>query len=554
MNLLFSHLDLLSVGVVIAATGILGSVVYFNNTKSTTSQTFLGFCLLTIFWGSLNYLSYNIHTPELAFWLLRVSIFAATWHAFLLFQLLYVFPQESFKFPNLYEKLLIPLVAVTALLNFTPLTFNHISEVSDNGRIIKIANGPGIILFSLVILGLIIVGIYVFLKKIRKGSLSPKQVKPITIGIILTFALILTFNFIFPAFLNNPSFIPLGALFIFPFIVGASYSIIKHGLMNVKVISTEILTFVLAIVILLEVITSASIGILVYRISLFILVVLLGVLLIKSVIKEVKQREQLEILSKQLEAANEQLKVLDKARAEFISIASHQLRTPPATLKWYLASILGGDYGKVPDELNGIIEKANRTNNSQISLIDDMLNASRIERGKMEFMFQPANVLEMAQLTVEQLEPMAKERGLQLTFKPQTGQPPQIMVDKEKVRQVMNNLIDNSLKYTKQGSVTASLNWTNDEIKFSVTDTGKGMDAEEQASAFEKYTRGKDSLKHSAGLGLGLYVAKVIIEQHKGKIWADSPGVGKGSTFIFTLPVKNDLTETTVLDLTKNQN
>ena len=117
----------------------------------------------------------------------------------------------------------------------------------------------------------------------------------------------------------------------------------------------------------------------------------------------------------------------------------------------------------------------------------------------------------------------------------------------------MNNLIDNALKYTKQGTVAVELSVIGGDIKFSVTDSGKGIPPEDQTSIFEKYTRGKESIKQSAGLGLGLYVAKIIVGQHKGKIWAESPGDGKGSTFAFTVPINNDLKETTLVDLAKNQ-
>lgn len=259
------------------------------------------------------------------------------------------------------------------------------------------------------------------------------------------------------------------------------------------------------------------------------------------------------LLYEQLKAANEELKSLDKARAEFISIASHQLRTPPATVKWYLASVLNGDYGPLPQEIDGIIKKTQNTNNHLISLIEDMLNVSRIERGKMEFLFDSTDTEELARFAYEQLIPMALDKKLQLSYDPPKSPLPKIMADKEKLRQVMNNLIDNAIKYTKQGTVAVSLYQEGDEIRFKVKDSGKGISAEEQDSIFQKYTRGKESVKQSAGLGLGLYVAKIIIEQHKGKIWAESEGEGKGSSFIFSLPIHNDLKQTTLVDLSKQK-
>jgi signal transduction histidine kinase len=552
MNIL-THLDLLSVGLIVAAIGILGFIVFFNNPKSITNKTFLWFCLLTIAWGSCNYLSYQIRNLDVAFWLLRTSIFIAVWHSLFLFQLLYVFPKEISGLPKSYHRGLLPLVIITALLNLTPFTFNEISAVSADGRIIQVENGPGIILFTTVILALIISAVVIFIKKIRaKKEITQNQAKPILWGIIVTFTCILVFNFIFPAFLNNSKFVSLGAFFMFPFILGVGYSIFRHGFLNVKVISTEILTFLLAVVILLDVINSTDYTSLIIRIAIFILVVTVGILLIKSVMREVQQREQLQILTTKLANANVKLKALDEARAEFISIASHQLRTPPATMKWYVASILAGDFGKLNPELKEGLQKVEQTNNGLIALIEDLLNVSRIERGKMEFLFQPINILEIVRSIYDQLLPHAKEKGVALTFTEPKIKLPPITADKEKLKQVINNLVDNAIKYTPKGFVRMEIASDAKNILIKVYDSGKGVDPAETKNIFQKYSRGKDAHHHSMGLGLGLYVAKIVIEQHKGKIWVESPGEGKGSTFIVSLPIKNKLKETTLLDLTKS--
>ena len=233
------------------------------------------------------------------------------------------------------------------------------------------------------------------------------------------------------------------------------------------------------------------------------------------------------LLYEQLRILNEQLQALDKARAEFISIASHQLRTPPATIKWYVAAVLSGDFGPVGAELKAALERVQSTNNSQISLIDDLLNASRIERGKMEFFFEMGDLAELARITYEQLIPQAEIRKLKLVYNPPAGPLPQVMMDKEKVRQVINNFVDNAIKYTKQGQITVSLEKTATDLVLKVSDTGRGVDPEAAGMLFERYSRGKDSASAATGLGLGLYVAKVIIEQNHGKIWAESPGLAK---------------------------
>jgi signal transduction histidine kinase len=472
-----------------------------------------------------------------------------------LFQLFFVFPEEQIIFPKFYKQIIGPAVFLTSLLTFTPLVFKGVASLGQQGQVSTLAVGPGIAVFGIVVTSLIFGAIIILYKKFKRAAREQKtQIRLVLIGALVTFCLHIIFNFILPAIFSVTRFIPLGALFTFPLVAFTTYAILKHHLLSLKIVATEILTFGLTIAILLDVIVSQDPVSRLFRFSIFLLVLGVGISLIRSVRKEVQQREQLQILTRQLADANEQLKALDKGRAEFISIASHQLRTPPATVKWYLSAVLAGDYGKMDNGVKEIIGKAERTNNLLISLIEDMLNVSRIERGKMEFLFEPVDILDMAQITYEQLQPLAMEKKQTLSFTPPPGKLPEIMADKEKLRQVINNLFDNAIKYTPAGGkIRAKLEQIGDEIQFSVTDNGKGMDEEERLSVFEKYKRGKDSIKQSAGLGLGLYVAKIIIEQHKGKLLAQSPGPGKGSSFIFSLPIHSGVKKSTLVDFSQPQ-
>jgi signal transduction histidine kinase len=252
------------------------------------------------------------------------------------------------------------------------------------------------------------------------------------------------------------------------------------------------------------------------------------------------------LLYEKLKEANEQLKILDKARAEFISIASHQLRTPPATIKWYLGAILDGDFGTLTEDLKAALQRTNVTNDSQIATIDDLLNASRIERGKLEFFFEENPLEPVVTTLVEQMQPLAQMKKMTIEYTKPSQVFPNIMMDKEKVRQVLNNMIDNAIKYSNSGAIGVSLAQEGENLVVKVKDNGKGIAPAELKSIFEKYMRGHDSVTHATGLGLGMYVAKVIIEQHNGKIWAESEGAGKGSTFCFSLPLHSAVRATTV--------
>lgn len=548
------NLDLISVGISIAGILILGFAVFFSKTKSITHRTFVLFTIVAAGWGFFNYANYQSSSPIAVLWMLRLVLFFAVWYSFFFFQFFYVFPQDSIIFPKNYKFILLPIIALVSLTTLTPFVFPSLAYLAPVGEVSKTVVAPGIIFFAITVIGMIVSGIYSLISKIRRATGKEKtQFKFLLIGTIITFTLHIIFNLILPGFFLNVRFIPLGALFTFPLIAFTTYAILKHHLLNLKIIATEMLIFVLAVAALFDLLSSKDISAVILRFSIFLLILMFGILLDKSVRREIEQREQLETLTGQLADANEKLKALDQARAEFISIASHQLRTPPATVKWYLSALLSGDYGKVPPALVDKLKKTAQTNDHLISLIEDMLNVSRIERGKMEFLFALTNVEELAQYAFDQLIPMATDKGLKYTYKPPAKKLPQIMADKEKLRQVMNNLIDNALKYTKAGSVDVQMLQKGGDIVFQVKDSGKGVTPEEAESIFQKFSRGKESVKQSAGLGLGLYVAKIIIEQHKGRIWAESAGSGKGSIFSFSIPINNGLKETTLVDFAEQK-
>lgn len=529
----------------------LGTIVFQYASRDRSRILFSLFILAQMFWITSNYFAFQVSINYFLF-VSRLTMFFATLHA--LFFYLFI---DNFlnKKPLEYKYKIIPSIffgIVVALTTLSPLIFSHL-EVGADGNIYP-KSGPLIPLFGVFVAFYIISGFTVMISRFKKATDTEKQQwKFLTIGFILTFILVLLFSFINFIFLRNIKGVQFGHLYTLPFIVFTAYAMIKHKLLHIKAVLAEIMVIVINSIIFIQLINSQTT--IQFTISGLVMTGTLigGVFLIRSVEHEVQQREQLEILDKELANANEKLQSLDLARAEFISIASHQLRTPPATVKWYLSSIIDGDYGKLTKKVTEQLKKTQNTNNHLISLIEDMLNVSRIERGKMEFLFEPTATEELASFAHEQLIPMAQDKKIKLIYNPPKVTLPKVMADKEKLRQVMNNLIDNAIKYTKEGSVTISLTKDSDNIIFKVTDSGKGISVEDQAAIFQKYTRGKESIKQSAGLGLGLYVAKIIIEQHKGRIWAESAGVGMGSTFAFSIPIKNGLQKTSLINFADKQ-
>lgn len=251
-------------------------------------------------------------------------------------------------------------------------------------------------------------------------------------------------------------------------------------------------------------------------------------------------REEIEKATRELREANEKLKDLDKLKDEFLSVASHELRTPMTNIKNYLWMALNKTDVQLSENMQKYLDRAFVSTGRLIHLVTDMLNVSRIERGKIEINPVAMDIAVLARDVVPELLPQAQEKGITLEVVGVSGLP-QVMGDGEKIREVLINLIGNAIKFTpKDGKVTVSFKENSEMLETSITDTGMGMKEEDLAKLFQKFSRLDSSytaIAEGGGTGLGLYICKLLVELHGGKIWATSGGLGKGSTFTFTLPV-----------------
>lgn len=532
----FINLDLFAVGLTGAAIGILGFVIFLGNYRSITNQSFFAFSLLTILYSIFNYSFSQIGHQAIAFWFLRFTIFFAVWHAYVFFQLFYVFPKDNLKFTNFYNYFLTPVTIATSILTLTPFVFNRIAEFSSDGHIVKVVNGPGIIIFGLVVIGLVLGGIFLLIKKtLIAKDLERIQLKFISFGGFFTFSLILFFNFILPVIFDNSRFVFLAPVWIFPFIAFSFYAILKHHLLNIKVVATEMLTFVLAVISLFEVVLSKEPAILLFRASIFALVLVFGILLIRSVLKEIQQREKLQELTVQLEAANKQLVDLSRFKTELLSLASHQVKSPLAVIKGYASILLDGLYGKVDGKVKETVFKMKESTEGLIVLVNNLLDLRKIEEGRMEYKFEPLKFSDLITNAVLELKPLAESKNLELSFEAHSDK--SVNADAVKLKQVIQNLVDNAIKYTPKGFVKVELKEDGEWLSLSVQDSGLGMSKELLPQVFQEFIRDERVKKEIRGTGLGLYIAKKIVEAHNGEIWAESEGEGEGSCFYVKLKV-----------------
>lgn len=251
-------------------------------------------------------------------------------------------------------------------------------------------------------------------------------------------------------------------------------------------------------------------------------------------------KKEVEAATKELRSANIQLKKLDEAKSEFISIASHQLRTPLTAIKGYLSMVMQGDYGKMPIKFKAPVDRVMQSTERIIHLIEDLLNISRIESGRMDFEYAPTDLNALAEDVFSELMVQAKKKNLQFEYIAPTKSIPKLSLDQNKIREVIMNLTDNAIKYTPKGFVKMKLERLDDSVRFSVSDSGRGLEVDEIPLLFQKFSRARGvQLVHTEGTGLGLYIAKNIIEKHNGKIWVESEGKDKGSTFFIQFKIKN---------------
>lgn len=237
-----------------------------------------------------------------------------------------------------------------------------------------------------------------------------------------------------------------------------------------------------------------------------------------------------------LKVANNKLQELDKLKDEFVSLASHELRTPMTAIKGSLSTILDGYAGEVSKESREFLTAAYNENDRLIRLVNNLLNISRIEAGRFTFTIIKVDIAKLANDVVTNLQMSAKEKNLVLTCKVE-GQVPMVLADKDKVQEVLINLLGNAIKFTHQGGVNVKVALKDGMVVVSVSDTGSGIAKEDQDLLFKKFSQIQGSYaKTTGGTGLGLYISKQIIEGLKGSVWLESE-IGKGSTFFFSLPI-----------------
>ncbi len=229
-------------------------------------------------------------------------------------------------------------------------------------------------------------------------------------------------------------------------------------------------------------------------------------------------------------------KRVEKMKTEFVSIAAHQLRTPLSAIKWTLKLLLDGDFGLLNEEQIEFIKKTYISNERMIDLINDLLNVARIEEGRYLYNKRSVDFCGLIKKTINIFKEELKKKKIKLDFQGLEKEMLLVKIDVEKIQLVIHNLLDNAIKYTPSGKkILINLKLFKKKIEFSIQDMGIGIPEDQKKRIFTKFFRGANVIRmNTEGTGLGLFVAKNIIEAHGGRIWFKSKQ-GEGTTFYFTL-------------------
>lgn len=317
------------------------------------------------------------------------------------------------------------------------------------------------------------------------------------------------------------------------------YAIMRYDFLGGRQPGYLLFIIFIDIIAFVQIFSVTEIADILAHVFLFIIVVVFGVILSRSIQQEMQQKEDLLKMRNDLERANVELKRLDMSKSEFISIASHQLRTPLTAIKGYISLILEGAYGQNAEKTQDALNKIFMANERLIQLVEDMLNLTRIESGRLEYRVEDNVCVEdIIHDLQESFAMRAQEKNLDFIVDLPDAPLPTITADKTKLREVISNIIDNAIKYTKEGFVRVIARRCGKMVCITVEDSGMGISEESLKTLFSKFSRGTDSTKaYTDGTGLGLYVGKNLIESQGGRIYAESEGTGKGSRFTIEMPL-----------------
>jgi len=518
--LFYSHIP----AVIIAL--LVGFIVFYKSGKSKAGTILLIINILFSIWCIFDLILWATNRPDavMFFWSMQVLIEPLIY--ILGFYIAYLFiKKEDLPFNS---RLLIILL-YSPVIVFLSSHYNLLGiNLSDCTAIENfIAQYFTYIVESILILSIILLIAFEY----RKISIPARKKEIIIFGLgVILFLIAFSSGNVIGSFTENWNLAQVGLIGMPIFIGFLAYLIVKFQTFNIKLLATQALVWGLVILIGSQFFfIKVPINMILNGVT-FIASIILGYFLIRSVKKEVQQKEELAKL-------NIDLQNLLKQRESLTHLITHKVKGSFTHSKYIFAEMLDGTFGAISPELQKMAEKGLESDNIGIETVDLVLNAANLQRGAVKYDMKIVDFKEIVLKTIAEKKGPAEMKGLKMEAEIKDGIY-NIMGDSFWLKEVVNNLIENSIRYTQKGKITVGLGTRNGKIEFYVKDTGIGINPEDKKNLFTEGGRGKDSVKMNVdSTGYGLFSGKMIIEAHKGKIWAESEGTGKGSTFFVELPI-----------------
>jgi len=528
---------------VIAGLGgiLLALLVFFRAKKSLDNMFFVFMSISLALIVVANYFSLtSLKSPENTLFWIRTVMFLVPFLMLFLYYFSISYLNSNYIFNLKKFLLIISASIVVAIINITPLAYQSVN-ISESGQIIPIT-GPGLLATGFLILPLFGYSISSMLRNAAKANKeNAYKIKFALYLFLISFGIQIITSFVVVSLFNYTNLVPLGSFLTFFFTVAITASILRFKLFEINMIGSLVFVVLLAILMFAEIFSASGVENIIYKITVFVAVCFVSYQFIKNIRIEAEQRKTLEKLTGKLKKANQDLKELDEAKDNFLSMASHELNTPLSAIEGYLSMMLEeGMGGKLNKTHRGYLEKVYNSAQRLAHLVKDLLSVSRIEQGRIHILFEKGNLNKIVEQAYAEIKPEADKHKHKVTLNLDKDIPETYM-DTDRITEIVINLTGNAIKYTPQGGKIEIKTYEKDKsLWFSVKDNGEGIAKEYINNIFQKFERGGKVHDQGRGTGLGLFISRNLVEFHKGKLWVESEGEGKGSTFFFTLPILSE--------------
>jgi signal transduction histidine kinase len=523
---------------------LFGVVIFAQDVTKRRGRYFLFLAMVIFAWGIANTVLDAAPNPTIAHQSVVALFIIVELIPLTLFSFFYVFPKKgepiswwrALGISVPYLGVLGVLLVDPNLISGYPTTYQENSIGHTFGKFVGVYLGYITVFLSLTV--------YILVDKYRTSVgifklQTRNMIMAFGVGVILALVFALMLYYLRALSVHNIFLV--GFISVIPNVLIMGYTLIKYNFWSWLVIFTELLVslLVVALVAVLFIQTSFlsifGVGVLT------LLVIIASFFLVQKIRMGNKTQDEVSRLSSELESMRENLKILDKKKSEFLAMVSHHLRDPLTAIKGYSSMLLEGSFGELNSMVHDAVNKMFNSSSRLIMMISDFMDITNIESGDMKYFLTRVNMKKLVAEVVDDMQSATRTGGLELNLAIDDYHQEDyaVVADLGKMHQVILSIIDNSIKYTPYGSISVKLSLSDDKknVLFRISDTGIGMSEVTLQKIFKKFSRADGVNKtYTEGVGLGLYVAKKIIEKHQGRVWAESQGEGTGSSFFVEIP------------------